>query len=91
MFAAQALMFASALLGPQGLKAGALLLVIVAGMLAYAAKKIGRRYARNICASEEITIEEKIKKLKSVNYVLWPALLVSSFLGVAIASIFRGA
>ena len=91
LFAAQALIFASALLGPQGLKTGALLLVIVAGVLAYAAKKAGRSFTRKVCANAEVSIEEKTKNLKITSYILWPALLVTSFFGVTIAVLIRGA
>ena len=89
LIAAQALMFASTLLGPWGLKTGDLLVVIVAGVLAYAAKKAGRSFTRKVCANAEVSIEEKTKSLKITSYMLWPALLVASFFGITIAALMR--
>jgi hypothetical protein len=89
LFVAQALMFSFAFLGPQGLKAGALPLVVLAATLSFIARKAGRAFTRRMCADAEVSIENKTSNLKVASYILWPALLLSSLLGVTCANMIR--
>lgn len=89
LFAAQALMFSYAFLGPQGLKMGALPLVALAVALTFIARKCGRLYTHRVCADTEASIESKKNNLRGTSYVLWPALFLSSFLGAGCATLIR--
>ena len=91
MFSAQALMFSFAFLGPQGLRVGALWLLLFAAPLSWGANRLGRQYTRSVCAEADRSIEEKQKSLKTSALLLWPALLLSSAAGVILASVLRGA
>lgn len=89
-FGAMAIVFSFSLLGPQGLRAGVLWLLLLASGLYYVANKAGRIYTRSICANAEKTIDEKRSALRSTSLLLWPVLLVPAFLGVVLASALRG-
>jgi hypothetical protein len=91
MFSAQALVFSFSLLGPQGLRVGALWLLLLAAPLSWGASRLGRQYTRSVCADAERSIEEKQKSLKTSALVLWPALLLSSAAGLTLAPALRGA
>ena len=91
MFCAQALIFSFAFLGPQGLRFGVLWLLLFAATLSWIANRLGRKYTRNVCADADRSIDEKQKSLKTAAVALWPALLVSAFAGVILASAMRAA
>jgi hypothetical protein len=91
MFSAQALMFSVALLGQQGLRFGALWLLLLAALLCWFANRMGRQYTRSICADADRSIVHKHRTMKRVAIALWPALFISSFAGVALGSALRGA
>lgn len=90
MFSAQALTFSFAFFGPQGLRAGALWVLLFAAPLSRGASHLGRRYTRSVCADAERPIQEKQKSLKTSALVLWPALLLSAAAGVILAAVLRG-
>jgi hypothetical protein len=89
LFVAQALVFSFAFLGPQGLKMGALPLLVLAATLSFIARKAGKSYTRRVCANAEASIDSKTSNLKTTGYILWPALLLSSLLGVMCATAIR--
>ncbi len=91
MFGVHALIFSFAFLGPQGLRVGALWLVVFAVPLSWAASRIGRRYTRVVCADGDRSVQEKQKTLKRTAFLLWPALLLVSTMGVTLASALRSA
>lgn len=89
LFWAQGVMFAGALLGPQGLHFGALWLVLVAATLGWAARKAGRTYTRNVCRVADKSLEEKRRTLRNASIALWPALFVAAMLGIMVANIIK--
>ena len=88
-FGILALAFSFAFLGPQGLRVGALWLVIIAGALSWGASRVGRQFTKKICADADKDIIEKGKSLKAVRIGLWLSVLVASFAGTILASFFR--
>lgn len=85
------LVFSSSLLGSQGLRVGALWLLLLACVLYYFASKAGREYTKAVCSDGDKTIDEKRSSLRTTSLWLWPAMLIPAFLGVLLASAIRGA
>jgi len=90
-FGLLAFVFSSSLLGSQGLRVGALWLLLLAVVLCYFASKMGRQYTRSVCADGNKTIDEKHKALRNTSLWLWPAMLIPAFAGVLLVGAMRAA
>lgn len=73
MFSAQAVVFSFAFLGPQGLRVGALWLLLFAAPVSWAANRLGRQYTRRICADADRPVDFHLPRLE--NLPSSPALL----------------
>lgn len=88
-FSMLAIVFGVAAVGAQGLRLGALWVVLLAGGLSFVAGRFGRKYTRGVCSNGDRTIEEKRSTLRTTSWLLWPAMLPAALLGGLLANALR--